>query len=49
MFCSDKTVEVKVGWAIGLIVFPVIGLVVWGLAGPQGIKEGPTSPEHSKG
>ena len=49
VFRSDKTVGVKAGWAIGLIVFPVIGLVVWGLAGPRGIKEGPTSPEHSKG
>ncbi|WP_395603513.1 PLD nuclease N-terminal domain-containing protein [Pseudomonas sp. B21128] len=49
VFGSDKTVGVKAGWAIGLIVFPVIGLVVWGLAGPRGIKEGPTSPEHSKG
>jgi hypothetical protein len=49
VFRSDKTVGVKAAWAIGLIIFPVIGLIVWGIAGPRGIKEGPTSPEHSKG
>jgi heme/copper-type cytochrome/quinol oxidase subunit 2 len=49
VFRSDKAVGVKAAWAIGLIVFPVIGLIVWGVAGPRGIKEGPTSPEHSKG
>jgi len=49
VFRSDKAVGVKAGWAIGLIVFPVIGLIVWGIAGPRGIKEGPSSPEHSKG
>jgi hypothetical protein len=49
VFRSDKTVGTKAAWAIGLIVFPVIGLVVWGVAGPRGIKEGPSSPEHSKG
>ncbi|MGR6616679.1 PLD nuclease N-terminal domain-containing protein [Pseudomonas rhodesiae] len=49
VFRSDKTVGVKAAWAIGLIIFPVIGLIVWGVAGPRGIKEGPSSPEHSKG
>lgn len=49
VFRSDKTVGTKAAWAIGLIIFPVLGLIVWGVAGPRGIKEGPTSPEHSKG
>ncbi len=49
VFRSDKAVGVKASWAIGLIVFPVIGLIIWGIAGPRGIKEGPSSPEHSKG
>lgn len=49
VFRSDKAVGIKACWAIGLIVFPVLGLIVWGVAGPRGIKEGPTSPEHSKG
>lgn len=49
VFRSYKTVGIKAAWAIGLIVFPVIGLIVWGIAGPRGVKEGPSSPEHSKG
>lgn len=49
VFRSDKPVGVKAAWAIGLIIFPVLGLIAWGVAGPRGIKEGPTSPEHSKG
>lgn len=49
VFRSDKTVGIKAAWAIGLIIFPVLGLIVWGVAGPRGIKQGPTSPEHSKG
>lgn len=49
VFRSDKTVGIKAAWALGLIIFPVLGFVVWGVAGPRGIKEGPSSPEHSKG
>jgi hypothetical protein len=49
VFRSDKTVGIKAAWALGLIIFPVLGWIVWGLAGPRGIKEGPSSPEHSKG
>ncbi|MCQ9186168.1 PLDc N-terminal domain-containing protein, partial [Streptomyces sp. IBSBF 2953] len=43
VFRSDKTVGIKAAWALGLIIFPVLGLIVWGLAGPRGIKEGPSS------
>lgn len=51
VFRSDKSDGVKVAWFLGIVVFPVVGLVVWGIAGPRGIKPGagPTSPEHSKG
>ena len=49
VFRSNKSVGVKAAWVIGLIVFPVLGLIVWGIAGPRGVKEGPSSPEHSKG
>ncbi|WLI09716.1 hypothetical protein PSH66_19320 [Pseudomonas sp. FP597] len=24
---------IKAAWAIGLIIFPLLGLIVWGLAG----------------
>lgn len=33
VFRSDKTVGVKAAWAIGLIIFPMVGLIVWGIAG----------------
>ncbi|AEA69108.1 MULTISPECIES: PLD nuclease N-terminal domain-containing protein [Pseudomonas] len=49
VFRSDKSVGTKAGWALLLIVLPVLGLVIWGVAGPRGVKEGPSSPEHSKG
>ncbi|QXH58916.1 PLD nuclease N-terminal domain-containing protein [Pseudomonas maumuensis] len=51
VFRSDKSDGVKVLWSLLLVVFPVIGLAIWGVAGPRGIKRGsgPTSPEHSKG
>jgi hypothetical protein len=49
VFRSDKTVGTKAGWALLLIILPVVGLVLWGVAGPRGVKEGPSSPEHSKG
>ncbi|EKT4520961.1 PLDc_N domain-containing protein [Pseudomonas putida] len=51
VFRSDKRDSTKILWALLLVIFPVIGLVIWGLFGPRGIKPGtgPTSPEHSKG
>ncbi|QWA30961.1 PLD nuclease N-terminal domain-containing protein [Pseudomonas sp. RC3H12] len=51
VFRSDKSDGVKVLWSLLLVVFPVVGLAIWGVAGPRGIKRGtgPTSPEHSKG
>ncbi|MBC3348969.1 PLDc_N domain-containing protein [Pseudomonas sp. SWRI196] len=49
VFRSDKTVGTKAGWALLLIILPVVGLIIWGVAGPRGVKEGPSSPEHSKG
>lgn len=49
VFRSDKSVGTKAGWALLLIILPVLGLVIWGVAGPRGVKEGPSSPEHSKG
>lgn len=51
VFRSDKTDGVKVMWFLGIVIFPVLGLIIWALFGPRGIKPGtgPTSPEHSKG
>ena len=51
VFRSDKTDSTKAMWALILVVLPVVGLAIGGVAGPRGIKRGtgPTSKEHSKG
>ncbi|SEP96252.1 Phospholipase_D-nuclease N-terminal [Pseudomonas sp. NFACC02] len=46
---TTKSAGTKIGWTIVLLVLPVIGLVIWGIAGPRGVAEPPTSEEHSKG
>ncbi|MFJ5296688.1 PLD nuclease N-terminal domain-containing protein [Pseudomonas sp. NPDC088368] len=46
---TTKSSGTKFGWAILIIVFPLVGLVIWGIAGPRGVAEPPTSKEHSKG
>lgn len=48
---SDKSGATKALWALLIVVFPLVGLAIWGIAGPRGIKRGtgPTSDEHSKG
>lgn len=51
VFRSDKSDATKAPWALLIVVFPLVGLAIWGIAGPRGIKRGtgPTSDEHSKG
>jgi hypothetical protein len=46
---TTKTSSTKVGWAVLILALPVIGLVIWGIAGPRGVARPPTSKEHSKG
>jgi hypothetical protein len=46
---TTKTSGTKVGWAVLILALPVIGLVIWGIAGPRGVAQPPTSKEHSKG
>lgn len=46
---TTKSPGTKAGWALLILALPVIGLVIWGIAGPRGIAEPPTSKEHSKG
>ncbi|WAJ35505.1 PLD nuclease N-terminal domain-containing protein [Pseudomonas sp. GOM7] len=48
VFRSDKPLPSKTRWALFIGLVPVIGLVVWGIAGPRGHDDGPQSPEHSK-
>jgi len=46
---TTKSSSTKMGWAVVILVLPVIGLVIWGIAGPRGVAQPPTSDEHSKG
>lgn len=46
---TTKSPSTKLGWAVVIVVLPVIGLVIWGIAGPRGVAQPPTSKEHSKG
>lgn len=48
VFRSDKSVGTKALWALGISLFPILGLAYWGIAGPRGLVRGPSSPEHSK-
>jgi len=36
-------------WVLLIVLLPVVGLVIWGVAGPRGVAVAPTSREHSKG
>jgi hypothetical protein len=46
---STKSSGAKLGWTVLILSFPVVGLVIWGIAGPRGVANPPTSDEHSKG
>ncbi|KFE56825.1 PLD nuclease N-terminal domain-containing protein [Pseudomonas syringae] len=46
---SSKGTSTKIGWALLIILLPVVGWVIWGITGPRGVSRAPSSPEHSKG
>lgn len=46
---SGKSQQTKVGWALVIVLLPVIGWILWGRFGPRGMAKTPDSPEHSKG
>lgn len=46
---SDHRHATKAMWTALVVVLPVVGLVIWAVAGPRGVTKGPSSPEHSKG
>lgn len=48
VYRSDKGVEAKALWSLGIALFPLFGLVLWGIFGPRGMANPPSSPEHSK-
>ncbi|MBU3055987.1 PLD nuclease N-terminal domain-containing protein [Pseudomonas indica] len=50
VFRSDAGTDAKFVWAFLIAMVPVVGLILWGISGPQGVaRGGPTSKEHSKG
>ena len=46
---TTKPGGIKLLWTVGIMLFPILGLVVWGIFGPRGIAQPPSSPNHSKG
>ncbi|MGV6395727.1 PLD nuclease N-terminal domain-containing protein [Pseudomonas caspiana] len=46
---SSKGSSTKIGWALLILLLPVVGWVIWGITGPRGVTRAPSSPEHSKG
>lgn len=48
VFRSDKGVNAKALWALLIAIFPVVGLAIWGIAGPRGMAQPPGSAEHGE-
>lgn len=46
---STKSSGTKLGWTVLIFVLPLVGLAIWGIAGPRGVAIPPTSDSHSKG
>lgn len=41
IFRSDKGVNAKALWSLLIAIFPVVGLAIWGVAGPRGVAQEP--------
>lgn len=39
IFQSNKSVFVKILWALFVLIIPIIGLVIWFFAGPKKVKQ----------
>jgi hypothetical protein len=46
---TTKSMGTKVGWTALIVCLPMLGLAIWGIAGPRGVAVPPSSPNHSKG
>lgn len=46
---STKASGTKVAWTLLILILPLIGLAIWGIAGPRGVAVPPSSDSHSKG
>ncbi|WP_131108286.1 PLD nuclease N-terminal domain-containing protein [Pseudomonas sp. Sample_10] len=45
---SDSALGEKTAWLIGIVLFPVVGWIVWSNAGPRYTKKNLASPKHNK-
>jgi hypothetical protein len=41
VFKSRSTDGAKIGWLLGILLFPLVGFIVWALAGPKDVKQLP--------
>jgi bacteriorhodopsin len=41
IFRSDKGVNAKALWSLLIAILPVVGLALWGIAGPRGVAREP--------
>lgn len=41
VFKSRSSDGAKLGWLIGILIFPIVGFLVWLLAGPKDVKRLP--------
>ncbi|MBD1553256.1 PLD nuclease N-terminal domain-containing protein [Pseudomonas typographi] len=46
---STKSTGAKAGWTLLIFILPLVGLAIWGVAGPRGVAIAPSSSTHSKG
>jgi hypothetical protein len=46
---TTKSSGTKLGWTVLIFILPLVGLAIWGIAGPRGVAIPPTSNSHSKG
>ncbi|MGB3245206.1 MAG: PLDc N-terminal domain-containing protein [Sulfitobacter sp.] len=36
VFTSSASGAAKIAWTLGIVIFPVVGFIVWLIAGPRG-------------
>ncbi|MGI4840266.1 MAG: PLD nuclease N-terminal domain-containing protein [Janthinobacterium lividum] len=46
---TTKPARTKYTWALMIFFLPFVGVAIWGVFGPRGLANPPSSPNHSKG
>jgi hypothetical protein len=41
VFKSRSSDGAKIGWLLGILIFPLLGFIVWAVAGPKDMKRLP--------